>query len=70
MINLMLSLIIYGSEPNLVGVYVISGIMTLIGFLGLIVVIIRISSNSVNSVLDEMLKNGDINYKVYQKYKT
>lgn len=69
MINLMLSLIIYGSESNLVGVYVISGIMTLIGFLGLIGVIIRISSNSVNSVLDEMLKNGDINYKVYQKYK-
>lgn len=66
MVNL---LIVYGSEPSLVGVYIMSGLITLVGLLSLIGTVVRIVNTNKNEMLDNMLKNGDISLTVYKKYK-
>ena len=51
-----------------IGYYVICGLMILFGLFGLFGLIFRIQKQAQKELLDELLKNNDINDKVYVKY--
>ena len=53
---------------ELTGIYIYFGLMIVLGLLGLIGILMKISKQGEKDLLEKMYKNGDINNSVYKKY--